>query len=337
MLVPYLSRIGSMRGAKLIKNRLGMIDQSSSGGITHRRNEPVAGALWMLLSCALLAGLAAIGRYVAIEGVPPLQVMFLRVLFALIAMSPWLMFRGIDLMRTEQVKVYGIRVIAGIAAMTTWFSAIALIPIGDVTAISFLAPIFTTIGAGLILGEVVRARRWIATTVGLMGALVILRPGMVEFGTGGWLALASAVAMGTSSLILKSLTNNDDPDKVVFISTAAMTPITFVFALFVWEWPEARLWPFLIAMGPVALLGHLALTRALAATDASLVMGFDFARLPFAVLLGFIVFGEIIDLWTWVGAAIIFCASAYIMRREAQLRGTKTRWKWPWVAGRLTR
>lgn len=314
-----------------------MTDHPSTGEVTERKNDPIKGAVWMLISCALLAGLAAIGRYVMLQGVPPLEVMFLRVLFALIAMAPLFMYRGLELVRTKQLKVYIVRVITGIAAMMTWFSAIALIPIGEVTAISFLAPIFTTVGAALVLGEIVRVRRWIATTVGLIGALIILRPGLVEFGTGAWLSLGSAVAMGVSSLILKSLTNGDDPDKVVFISTAMMTPITFVIALFVWEWPEPHIWPYLLAMGPVAMLGHLALTRALAATDASVVMGIDFARLPFAVLFGFLVLGEIIDLWTWIGAGVIFAASAYIMHREARIRRLKARGEWPPIAGRLTR
>lgn len=314
-----------------------MADRSPSRARADAKNDPIAGALWMLVSCALLSGLAAIGRYVTTEGVPPLEVMFLRVLFALIAMLPLFLYRGTEMLRTEQYKVYGIRVVFGIAAMTTWFSSIALIPIGEVTAISFLAPIFATVGAALILGEVIRARRWIATVFGLLGALVILRPGLVEFGLGAWLALGSALAMGISSIILKSLTNGDDPDKVVFISTTLMTPITLVIALSVWEWPEPRLWPYLVAMGPVAMLGHLALTRALAATDTSVVMGIDFARLPFAVLFGFAVFGEVIDLWTWVGAGIIFAASAYIMHREAQLKRARERAEWPPIAGRLTR
>lgn len=314
-----------------------MADRSPSRARADAKNDPIAGALWMLVSCALLSGLAAIGRYVTTEGVPPLEVMFLRVVFALIAMLPLFLYRGREMLHTEQYKVYGIRVVFGIAAMTTWFSSIALIPIGEVTAISFLAPIFATVGAALILGEVIRARRWIATVFGLLGALVILRPGLVEFGLGAWLALASALAMGISSIILKSLTNGDDPDKVVFISTVLMTPITLVIALFVWEWPEPHLWPYLFAMGPVAMLGHLALTRALAATDTSVVMGIDFARLPFAVLFGFAIFGEVIDLWTWIGAGIIFAASAYIMHREAQLKRARERSEWPPIAGRLTR
>ena len=285
-----------------------------------RRHEPLAAALWMILSCALLSGLSGLVRYVALEGVPPLQIVFIRVLFALITLSPLLLIRGPSFAKTKRLKIYGWRAIAGTIAMTTWFSSLAYITIGEVTAISFLAPLFATVGAALFLSEVVRIRRWVATLIGFAGALIILRPGIIEFTLGSWLALAAAFGMGLSTLFLKSLTDHDDPDKVVFISSALMTPITLVPALFVWTWPDPYLWLLMIAMGPIATLGHVTLTRAFAAADASFVMSFDFARLPFAVAFGFALFGESVDLWTWVGAGIIFGASLYIAHRETQLK-----------------
>lgn len=285
-----------------------------------RRHEPLVCAFWMIVSCALLAGLAAIGRYVTTSGMPPFQVVFLRVLFALFTLMPLFLLHGRSFVRTDQWKVYGIRAVTGSIAMLTWFSALSLISVGDVTAISFLAPLFATVGAALFLGEVVRVRRWAATLIGFSGALIILRPGFAELSLGSWLAVASAVAMGVSSVFIKRLADGDHPDKVVFLSSCLQAPLTLVPALLVWQWPEPGLWPWLIAMGPVATLGHVALTRAFAAADASFTMTFDFARLPFAVLFGYAVFGEIIDLWTWIGAAIIFSASLFIVHREAQLK-----------------
>jgi drug/metabolite transporter (DMT)-like permease len=284
------------------------------------RHDPLACAFWMIISCALLAGLSVIGRYVTISGVPPFQVVFLRVIFVLITMLPLFVLHGKSFVRTTQWPTYGIRAVTGSIAMFSWFTALSLIPVGEVTAISFLAPLFATVGAALILGEVVRIRRWIATLIGLIGALVILRPGVVELSLGGWLAVASAIAMGISSVFIKRLTDSDNPDKVVFISTILQAPLTLIPALIVWQWPDPGMWPYLIAMGPVATLGHVTLSRAFAAADASFTMTFDFARLPFAVVFGFAVFGETIDVWTWAGAAIIFAASVFIVHREAQLK-----------------
>ncbi|MDH3741176.1 MAG: DMT family transporter, partial [Hyphomicrobiales bacterium] len=144
--------------------------------------------------------------------------------------------------------------------------------------------------------------------------------GIVEASLGTWLIVFSAIVMGLSTTFIKRLTNADDPDKVVFISTLLMTPVMMVPALYVWEWPPLGVWPYLLLLGPVATFGHVTLARAFAATEASVVMGLDFARLPFAVFYGFIAFGEVIDLWTWIGAAVIFGSTVYIARREAVLK-----------------
>lgn len=297
-----------------------MQEAPSGSGAAGPRHDPLACAFWMILSCALLAGLATLVRFLAKAGVPPLEIVFLRVLFAVITLLPMFLVRGRAFITTNQWPTYGLRAFTGSIAMITWFSALALITVGEVTAISFLAPLFATIGAALFLGEVVRIRRWAATLIGLCGALVILRPGYIDMSLGSWLAVISAIAMGSSTVFIKRLTNGDNPDQVVFISTLLQTPMTLIPALFVWEWPEPHLWPWLLAMGPIATLGHVTLTRAFAAAEASFTMSFDFARLPFAVVFGYAIFGEIIDLWTWVGASIIFAASLFIVHREAQLK-----------------
>ena len=106
----------------------------------------------------------------------------------------------------------------------------------------------------------------------------------------------------------------------MFLSSTLLLPMTLIPALIVWEWPDLWLWPLLVATGLLGSFGHTTLTRAFAAADASFAMSFDFARLPFAVVFGYAVFGEVIDLWTWAGAAIIFAASLFIVHREAQLK-----------------
>ncbi len=276
-----------------------------------RRQNPIAGIAWMLLSCALLAGVAALARYAALTGVPSQQIVFMRVFFGLVAMLPLLAWRGPSLVRTDQFHVYVVRVLISIIAMSTWFAALTYITVGEMTAITFLTPLLATAGAALFLREVVTAHRWAATCIGFLGALVILRPGLVEVGIGSWLALASACAAAASTLYVKRLTNRDDPDRVVFLTTVLQVPLAFVPALFVWTWPTPEIIACAAAMGLLGTLGHVCLTRAFASTDASLVMTADFSRLPFAVLYGFLMFGELIDLWTWIGAGIIFLASLY--------------------------
>jgi len=285
-----------------------------------RRSDAVAGVLWMLLSCALLSAVAAMGRYALLSGVPTYQVVFLRLLFAALALSPVLVWRGPSMLRTAHLRLYAVRVVLGLIGMTTWFLALALLPVGEVTAIGFLTPLFSTMGAALLLGEIVRWRRWTATLIGFAGALIILRPGLGEVGPGTWLALVAALAMAATTLVIKQLSSRDDPDKIVLISVLMQTPIALIPALFVWQSLNLHLWVVCAAMGGLGMLGHITLARAFAAADASVVMSVDFARLPFAVLFGFALFGELIDAWTWVGAGVIFTASLYNARREGKLR-----------------
>ena len=274
----------------------------------------------MLLSCALLAGVAALGRYVALEGVPTFQTVFLRLLFAIVAFLPLLSVRGFELLHTDHLPLYVLRVFVGLFGMTTWFAALSYITVGELTAIGFLAPIFGTIGAVFILRELVGWRRWTATFVGFLGALIILRPGTNEVDIGIWLAIAAAFGMAMSSILIKTLTGKDDPDKVVLIALSMQAPVALIPAVFVWEPITFKLWVIFAAMGFCGMLGHITLTRAFRAADASVIMSLEFARLPFAVLYGFALFGELIDLWTWLGAGVIFAAALYTARRERQKR-----------------
>ncbi|MDD9876697.1 MAG: EamA family transporter, partial [Magnetovibrio sp.] len=221
--------------------------------------------------------------------------------------------------RTERLGLFALRALFTCGAMLTWFYAVSVVPIADVTALSFVAPIFATIGAALFLRETVRARRWTATAVGFLGAMIILRPGLVELTPGHWAALASAGFGSITVLIIKSLSRTENPTKVVFYVGLFLIPVSAVLAFTVWETPAPEMWIWIALIGPVATFAHVTLVKAMSLADASAILPFDFARLPFAALLGWLAFGELSDAWTWVGAAVIFASGAYIGHREAQL------------------
>ena len=197
-------------------------------------SDPIAGVFWVTLSMALLAGLAAFSRAVINAGVHPFEVVFLRNLFAVTMLLPLLAWRGWSLARSDQIGLYGWRVAISLFSMQAWFYAIALIPIGEVTAISFLSPLFGTLGAIFLLGERVRIRRWTALLVGFMGAMIILRPAGTPLGLGQICAILSAMTMGLTAILVKQLTANDDPDKIVFLTNALLLPLSLFPALFVW-------------------------------------------------------------------------------------------------------
>lgn len=278
-----------------------------------------SGILWMLASCAFLSAVAVLGRYASLAGVALFQIVLLRLAFAGLAMTPVMAVRGPAMLRTPHLKLYLVRVAMGFVAMTTWFAALAYAPVGEVQAIGFLMPLFATIGAGLFLGELIGWRRWTAIVVGFGGAMVILRPGIAETSLGTWLAVASALLMAASSLFIKQLADRDHPDTVVLVTTLMQCMLALGPGLYVWQPLTLELWAVFAAMGACGMLGHIMLARAFRAADASVVIGIDFARLPFTVLFAWVWFGELIDLWTWIGAGIIFGAALYTARRERRL------------------
>jgi drug/metabolite transporter (DMT)-like permease len=291
----------------------------SASGAAGRRHEPLTGFVWVTLAMVCFAGLGGFAKYAIQQGLDPLQVIFFRNVFCLLLMLPLLYWRGPSLVRSRQIRLYGVRVGLAFVSMMCWFQALALIPYADLTAMTFLAPLFATLFAVLWLGEVVGIRRWTALVVGFLGAMIILRPSASGFGAGQLLALVSTLVNGVIGPLLKHMTAEDDADRIVFLSNLIMSPLSLVPALFVWVWPPLALWPVLFGMGLAAVIGHVALLRGFATTDASLVFTFEFSRLPFVVLIGTIVFGEVTDAWTWIGALVIFASAAYVTRREVEL------------------
>jgi drug/metabolite transporter (DMT)-like permease len=135
------------------------------------------GALWMIGATSGFAAMIVLVRQLTYD-LDPLQVVFLRNAFGLLAMMPWLMSQGLGVLRTQRIHLHLLRAGIGIVAMICWFTTVSLMPLAESTALSFTAPIFTSLLAVLLLGEVMRARRWTATALGFLGALVILRPGI---------------------------------------------------------------------------------------------------------------------------------------------------------------
>jgi drug/metabolite transporter (DMT)-like permease len=279
---------------------------------------PVQGALWAITASAFFAGMIGIIRHLADE-LPPLQIVFFRNFFGFAFMLPWIVMSGWTAMRTVNHRLYLGRSLIGLLSMFCWFTGVALMPLNESTALAFTAPLFTTVAAVLVLGEIVRVRRWTATAVGFLGAMVILRPGFEDLTWPQALILGSAAFAGVNAILIKQLTRTESPNAIVTYMTLYILPFSLAAALLVWVPPPLHSWPWLVALGLFATLGHQALTRAFFCMDASAVTALDFVRLPFVALIAWFGFMEAPDGWTWFGAAIIVGASAYIAHREAAI------------------
>ncbi len=270
----------------------------------------------MLLAGVFFGGLAVSIRAASAE-VHPFEIVFFRNFVGFVFLLPWFWRRGFHRLRTRHMGLHGSRAAVGLGSMFLWFTAMSLMPLAEATALGFTAPLFAAVGAALFLGEVVRLRRWTAILVGFAGTLIVLRPGAGVISGPAMLVLGGAVLVATSALLTKVLVRTDEPDTIVFYLNALTTPFSFVFALFVWKWPATTGLIWLIAVGVTAALGHLAYTRAYAAADMSAVIPYDFSRLVFTAIFAFALFGQVPDIWTWIGGGVIFLSVVYIARRES--------------------
>ncbi|WP_135075394.1 DMT family transporter [Terasakiella sp. SH-1] len=275
-------------------------------------------ALWVLFFCITMACLSGMIRHLSGE-IPALEMVFFRNFFGWLFMLPFVWWAGLSILKTKRIKMHGVRALFGTAAMSCWFLGVTMIPLSDATALSFTVPLFTTLGAVLFLGEVVRMHRWMALIIGFIGALIIIRPGIEEIAPGMLVILASSVFIAAAFLSVKHLTSSEHPWAIVFYMGLFMSPLSLIGASTVWVWPEPEHYPWLIAMGVFASSGQIGMAQALKAADASVSMPYTFSHMIFASLIGYVFFDELADLWTWVGAVVIFSATFYIARREAKL------------------
>ncbi len=279
---------------------------------------PVQGALYMI---AAAFGFSLMNMFIRIAAAElhPFTIAFFRNLFALAFILPWLARTGLSGLRTQRLGTHLLRGLFGITAMLCWFSSVVLLPLGEAVALNFTVPLFATAGAALFLGEVVGIRRWAATFVGFLGVLIVLRPGFAEVTPVMALPIIASVFMAASVLLVKSLSRTEHPATIVLILNMILTPLSLGPALLYWQWPSWPVLAALVALGLFATFAQLALTQAFSKAEASVIIPFDYARLPFIAVMAYFAFGEIPSAWTWPGAAVIASAAIYIARREAKV------------------
>jgi drug/metabolite transporter (DMT)-like permease len=278
------------------------------------------GALWMCAAATAFALMITLVRHLT-DGLHPLQVVFFRTAFGLLAMLPWLLRQGLGVLRTGRFRLHLLRALIGIFAMVGWFTTLSLMPLAEATALSFTAPIFTSVLAVLILGEGMRLRRWSATAIGFLGALIIVRPGFAAIQPAALLAVVTAAVWASSTILIKIMARTESAGAITTYMVLLTTPMTLLAALFVWQNPTLGQLGWAALLGAAGSTGHLCMSRALATADATVVAPLDYLRLPIVALIAFIAFGEVPGVWVWLGGAVIAASSIYIAQREARSKG----------------
>lgn len=276
-------------------------------------------AIVMMLVSTLFFGSMAVMIRLASAELHPFEIAFFRNLFGFAFALPLLLRHGIGLLRTSHLSLYFVRCLIGIGSMLCGFWAIVHLPLAEAISISYAAPLFVTIGAALVLGEVVRIRRWTAVVVGFLGVLLIVRPGAASFNVHTLAALAAAVLSGSVAISIKFLSRTEKPDAIVLYTTLLWVPMSLVPALFVWTWPHGITWLWVVMAGFFGTAGHMFWTRALKLGDASLLTPISFVQVLVVGVYGWLLFDETVDRWTVAGATVVLASNYYIAYRETKL------------------
>ena len=276
------------------------------------------GVLLMVLSTFLLASMHASIRHVSAT-IHPFEIAFFRSLFALVVVLPWFVRLGLAPLRTRRLGLHAARAAFNVVAMLSFFYALSIAPLSEVTALGFTAPIFATLLAALVLGEVVRLRRWIAIGAGFVGVMIILRPGFEAVGLGQLLVLSSSLIWACALLVIKTLSRTDSSVTITSYMALLMMPLILVPAAFVWQWPDGGQLLWLVLIGVLGGTGQLCIAEALHQADTALVMPLDFCKLIWITAIAHVAFGEVPDRFTWLGGAVVFASVLYITCRERGL------------------
>jgi len=278
---------------------------------------PFRAAFWIVCGGGSFVFMMAIARHLA-DDLHMLLIVFWRAVFGVAFMMPWLARCGLGVLRTDKIGFHGVRTLSNYGGLLFTFYAATMLPFADITAIGFGRPIVGSVLAILILGEAARARRWWATLAGLAGALMIVRPGFIEFNPGIWLVLGTVVLGAFNAILARYLVRTDLPDTVAMYMMAFLTPISLAPALFVWRWPDGGEFLWLVLLGAIGMVSQRSITRAYHAAEATVALSFDFLRLPVAAVIGYVLFAERPDVWVWVGGAVICAATIGLGRSESR-------------------
>jgi drug/metabolite transporter (DMT)-like permease len=262
-------------------------------------------ALWMAGSIAAFLTMSIAGRTTTAV-LDVFQVMELRSTIGFLMLLPlvWLA-GGFPAMRTQRPLFHVGRNIAHYAGQFSWLYALNLIPLAQLISIEFTTPIWTALLATTFLHERLTRPRLAAIVLGIVGILIIVRPGATVIQTGHLVVLAAAFFFGISLVVTKSLTRTDNVVRIIFWMLIIQSIIGLIPAIYVWRTPPAELWPWILLIAFTGSASHYCLARALSHADATLVSPIDFLRVPLSALIGWLLYHEQVDVWTAAGAVLI--------------------------------
>lgn len=281
----------------------------------------VAGIGLMVLAVFLFTLMDTIGKSLTLS-YPVQQTVWGRYFFQFAWMLLLIPRFGLrELVRTRRLGLHIGRGLLLALATLCLFSAISFVPLADAYTISFTAPLFVTILSIPILGERVGWRRWMAVLVGFAGVLIVIRPGLGAVHWALLLPLVTALCFALYQILTRMVGGQPGESALAMLFYLAVvgTVVTSVIAPFYWQPVAVADWGWMIAMGGLGAIGHLVLIRALARAPASLLSPFIYTQIVWALILGYLQFGDLPDGWMLLGCAVIVGSGLFVFYREAVL------------------
>jgi drug/metabolite transporter (DMT)-like permease len=271
-----------------------------------------------VVAMACFACLNAMSKTLSTSGYPVILVIWARYIFAFIFMLAMFLPRsGRQLFAIRRLWTQVLRGMLLFFSSYLFFHGVVYLPLATAAAISLSSPIIVTALSPKLLGEQVGPRRWAAVAVGFVGALIVVRPGHANFDWHALLIVASTVCSSFYQLFSRRYGQTERPDASATVATIVGTLAASPFVPFDWVMPHTVLHAVLfVGMGIMAGTGHYFLTIAYSQAPASVVTPFNYTQLIGSTILGYAVFGDFPDFWTWVGAAVIIASGLYIGYRE---------------------
>lgn len=283
----------------------------------------IRGILWLSIGAFLFSVTDVIVKQLG-RKFDPTELALFRYGIGMIILTPVFLKMGFAGLKTKRIGMHIVRMSLAMAAQLGIFITVINMPLADATAIYFSKPLFTTVVAVIFISEVVSGRRWLATTVGFIGVIVMIQPGADTMNPIALIAVASALAFATANVLIRVLARTEPPNRILFYYHIGGIIVFTGPAIYFWTMPVGIEWALLISIAVLTTLGMTCFVRAFSAGEANAVGPIEYVRIIYAALFGYILFGEIPSIWTGVGAVLIVASAIYIARDEAQKAAQRT-------------
>ena len=250
---------------------------------------------------------------------------FLRFFFGFLIITPYILKTKFEVFSTKNLKIHILRSALNLPAMLLGFAALAMLPLEKMTAIHFIVPIIVTILAVIFLKEKIYLYRSIALVMGFLGMLIILRPGIIDISIGIYMALISSLIWSVVIILTKKVSKDDSAITILSHQYVYMSLFSFPLVIYFWDQPSLKTIIFILCAAISGTILHIALNHAYKLVDVTMTQPYSFLGLVVSSIIGYFVFSDKPDFYTWLGASVIFCGVLLISYRELQLNKEITR------------